>query len=341
VVVQTSNSIREAFDSLHQTHVLVVGDLVLDSYVFGQTTRLSREAPVVVVRKEREEFRLGGAANTAANIAALGAKVTLVGIVGQDDAGNTLCDLLHECGVNFHPLRQSSWTTPLKTRVLAGAAGTGRQQVLRIDTEPKEALGYDVLDALSQTLEKVASDASITIVSDYGLGSIQGALLETIHGLGEKGHPLCVDSRSALAGFRSMQAATPNVPEAEALVGFRIDTEESQLAAGHKLLDMLDTQSVLLTLGRGGMALFQPGFELDRIGVVGAAEVTDVTGAGDTVIATFSTCIAAGLGLHNSMRLANCAASVVVGKLGAASATPQEILSIARQCDLELQPWGK
>ena len=317
--------------------MLVVGDVILDAYIYGETVRVSREAPVLVVRKESREHRLGGAANTAINLVELGAEVELLTTVGADEGGGVVREMLTSAGVGIESIVEVSTSTPVKTRVLAGAVGTTKQQVLRLDDEPTP-LDAVISRQVADTLRDKASNAAAIVISDYGLGSVGDEVVEVASELARAGHIVCVDSRYGLERFGAVTAVTPNQPEAEAVLGFRIDSNEDIERAGARLREVLACDAVLLTLGRRGMTLFGDG-PSSHVDIVGEEEVTDVTGAGDTVMATFSLSLAAGLGMENGMRLANCAAGVVVTKTGAATCSPDELERAARGAAMELVAW--
>ena len=225
-------------------------------------------------------------------------------------------------------------TTPVKTRVMAGAAGTARQQVIRLDDEP-EPLPSEALDAIAKHLQDRAEQVDAIIVSDYGQGTISEKIIDVAVQLAAAGKTVCVDSRYRLEAFSGVTAVTPNVPEAESVVGFGVNTPEQAEKAGQVLKEKLKVKAVLLTLGRGGMSLFTDE-GMSHVDIVGEEEVTDVTGAGDTVMATFCLGIAADIGMENAMRLANCAAGVTVNKSGAATCSPKELSQAAAQANMEL-----
>ncbi|MBI5508830.1 MAG: bifunctional hydroxymethylpyrimidine kinase/phosphomethylpyrimidine kinase [Deltaproteobacteria bacterium] len=329
-----------AVEAMRGRRALLVGDCVLDTYLYGETVRVSREAPVIVVRQERLEHRLGGAANAAQNLAALGVETRMLGIVGADVAGNKLRALLKSAGVDVDGLKSGSVTTPQKTRVLAGAFGTARQQVLRIDDEPVAGLPESYAREVAAALEAGAAAVDVVVVSDYGLGAVSGPIVDAVVRLASRGVKVCVDSRYRLTAFRGATVVKPNVPEASELVGFPLADAGAVERAGNILLERLACEACLVTQGRGGMTLFRRGRGSAHVEIVGEEEVTDVTGAGDSVTATLSAAIAAGLGLMNGMLLSNCAAGVVVMKVGAATASPQEIVDIAARGGVELEPWG-
>jgi rfaE bifunctional protein kinase chain/domain len=319
---------------------VVVGDLILDTYVYGETVRVSREAPVLVVRRERSEHRLGGAANAAANLAALGVSTAVVSAVGDDEAGERVGGMLRSAGLDVGGLRPGAAATPQKTRILAGAFGTARQQVLRLDDEPAAALSVELDRALAAELERRGRAADVVVVSDYGAGTVGPAVTAAARNLARSGRPVVVDSRHRLAELGGVTLVTPNVPEAAAVWGQAITDQASVEQAGVAILARLGCGACLITQGRAGMTLFRPGESPRHVGIIGTEEVTDVTGAGDTVVAAAAAAVAAGLGWVNAMLLANAAAAVSVMKVGTATVSPAELVASARRGDVVLEPWG-
>lgn len=332
--------VARALAAMAGKRALVVGDLMLDCYVYGETERVSREAPVLIVRKEREEYRLGAAANTAANLAALGLQVRLAGVGGDDDAARTLERMLGEAGCRTDTLHRCALATPVKTRILAGAFGTSRQQVLRLDAYVERTLQPEWLEAVANTVRRLAREVDVVVVSDYGHGVVTGQVIAALQEVARAGSLVCVDSRHNLRAFAGMAALTPNVPEAEALVGRSLHAPADVAAAGDQILRELRCKACLITLGQRGMTLFRPKAPACHVDVVGQTEVTDVTGAGDSVIATLAAALAAGLGVKNGMLLANCAAGVVVSRMGTASASPQDVAQAAKAAALRLEAWA-
>ena len=331
--------LEAALAALRGRRALLVGDFVLDAYVYGETVRVSREAPVLVVRRERSEHRLGGAANTAVNLAALGVQTRALGVLGRDEAGDRLGQLLHKNGVDVSALRYIERTTPVKTRILAGAFGTSRQQVLRLDDQPTAPVDDLTCARVAEDLRRLAATADVVVVSDYGLGSVVGAVIEAAGQAAAAGTFVCVDSRFQLRAFRGVSAVTPNAPEAAAAVGVDVVDRESAVRAGALILQRLGCEACLLTQGRHGMSLLRRNALPIHADIVGDEEVTDVTGAGDTVIAAFASAAVSGLGLVNAMRLANCAAGVVVQRAGTAAVSPDDICDAALAGRVELEPW--
>lgn len=333
--------VQQALERMRGRRALLIGDLMLDAYVYGETVRVSREAPVLVVRKDRVEHRLGGAANTAANLAALGVQTELLSVVGTDSNAKLLCRMLEHAGADLSGLERRNITTAVKTRIMAGAFGTSKQQVLRLDDEPEARLSDDLIDDVLSRLSKRAANADVVVVSDYGLGLLVEPIIKALKGLAKEGHTVCVDSRYQMGFFDGVTAVTPNVPETEALLGFPLNDSDAMQQACRQVVERLGCQACLLTQGRAGMTLFRADGGSTHVAIVGNEEVTDVTGAGDTVTATFSAALGAGLGMENGMRLANCAAGIVVTKAGTGTASSKEILDVASVHDLELTPWER
>lgn len=305
--------------------VLVVGDLVADHYIYGQTERVSREAPVLVVRYESAEVKLGGGANAAANVRSLGGQVTAVGVLGRDEMGREMRRLFREQGMRLTAVSGPRLETETKTRILAGGVSTTRQQMLRLDRGGRTALGPAHRAQLLRHLRRAAESADAVLVSDYGAGVVDEEVREVLRGLVRKGLPVCVDSRYRLRAFSGMSVAKPNEPELEALVGRPVRTDAEVRAAGREVLRVLRCQALVVTRGRRGMMVFDRQGRVESIPVHGAREAVDVTGAGDTVIATLSLALAAGADVPTAARLANVAGALVVQKQGTATVTPGEL----------------
>jgi len=310
------------------TRLLVVGDAMLDHYVFGDASRLSPEAPVPVVRVERDVYRPGGAANTAVNVCALGATADLTAVVGDDDHGRQLRSLLAEEGVEVDgllvaPDRPTTW----KERVLAR-----QQQLLRLDRETDGDLDPLTETELLGRFEEGLARADGVILSDYGKGTVTAGLAaEVIRRAAEAAKIVCVDPKeNHFPLYRNATSLTPNHHEAAAATGIRERDDPTLERTGAALLEMLGSQSVLVTWGERGMVLFSADGSVDRI-PTRAREVYDVAGAGDTVVAIFAAALAAGGSHLAAAQLANFAASVVVAKVGTATASPPEIERAVKQ----------
>lgn len=307
-----------------QVKVLVIGDLLADHYVYGQTERISREAPVLIVRHEREELKLGGGANAAANAAALGAKVTALGVLGRDDIGAQMAALFKKKGIALKAVSVAQ--TETRTRVLAGGVSTRRQQMLRIDkgvvvgTLPPKAR-----QALAAALLTLGAKADVIMVSDYGAGVLNDETRAVLRTLARKGIPVTVDSRFSLLQYAGLTVCKPNEPELTQLTGRPITNNTEFHAAARDAQVKLDCPILLVTRGRHGMTLFERGRKPLHLPVHGSDEAVDVTGAGDTVSATFSLALGAGGTAFEAARLANIAGSLVVQKEGTATVTRAEI----------------
>ena len=304
--------------------IAVIGDLVADRYLRGTIDRVSREAPVLIVKHEQTETFPGGAANAAANIASLGGIATAVGIVGEDPVGKELVGELGSLGVETGSVVSSPhYNTTTKTRVLAGRSTSSRQQVLRIDHEDRTGPDPHDRTLLRENATAAASECDAIIASDYGYGAVDSELYSSVLGVAlRRGIPIVVDSRYRLAEFRGATAATPNLEEAEAIIGSGFETE-----AADELRERLDCRALLITRGGNGMLLSEEGRPVAHIPVVGSTEPVDVTGAGDTVIAVFTMALASGLDFRRAAEIANHAGGIVVMKRGTATVSLAELIA--------------
>jgi D-glycero-beta-D-manno-heptose-7-phosphate kinase len=309
--------------------ITVLGDFVVDEYVTGEISRVSREAPVLILRHQKTEFCPGGGANAANNLSALGARVLPVGAIGDDAAGDALLDYFRTKDVNVSGIvrvRRASTTT--KTRFLARWSHTARQQVLRVDRESGGNLPESVTKQISKKVRTCAAKSDGLLVSDYGAGSVAPRILK-----GVKAKVSTLDSRYRLLDYRGARftAATPNEPELEALYHVRIGNDEKQLEAlGQRTLRALGLDALLVTRGKDGMALFERAKPAQLIAVHGSDDAVDVTGAGDTVIAVFTLALAAGASFVEAAHLANYAGGIVVMKRGTATVSRAELEQVVR-----------
>jgi rfaE bifunctional protein kinase chain/domain len=308
--------------------VVVVGDLLADQFQYGEISRVSREAPVLILRHERTETVPGGAANCAINLAALGAQVEVVGVVGADEAGRALREKLHTAGVGISEIIElPNQATTTKTRILAGQLHSTRQQVLRIDYECRVPDDADLRARLRARLRKAARNADALIVSDYGYGVADETIAAEAKSLASENNiPWLADSRFALSRFACATTATPNEDEVEKLLGQAFTDKGELISAAAGLRERLQFQALLVTRGSHGMLLLRQGQEPLEIPAVGASEPVDVTGAGDTVIATYALSLASGATFAQAAQIANHAGGLVVMKRGTASVTTSELL---------------
>ena len=320
------DALRGLLARLRGAAVTVVGDFVADEYVYGETERVSREAPVLVVRYESSELKAGCAGNAALNLAALGVRVRAVGVVGDDTLGAALSDVLEEGGVDVTGLlRVAGRPTEAKTRVLAGGRSTRRQQMLRIDRAAPETLPAGVERALLRELGRAARHTGAILASDYGSGAVGPPVKDALRRLRRSGLPVCADSRYALASFHGLTMVKPNEVELEAASGRPVAGPGAIDRAARALLGRLRCEMLLVTRGRNGMSLFRAGRPPVHVPAHGSRDAVDVTGAGDTVAAAFSAGLAAGGDPLDAARLANVAGALVVGKPGTAVVTRDEL----------------
>jgi D-glycero-beta-D-manno-heptose-7-phosphate kinase len=320
--------------------VVLVGDLIADEYLFGKPVRISREAPVLILRFKDREVRLGGGANAAHNVHALGATVLPVGTLGEDSFGDEVATLFGRVGIATEGLlRAPGRMTPVKTRIMAGGYESTRQQVIRLDREPDPGLMPEDEERLLDRLRHLARDAHAFLISDYGYGTLTPRILETILELARRARAVvAVDSRYDLLRFRGVTAATPNEPELEALTGQELEDERAVDKAGRMVLDRLGAQLLLVTRGSRGMALFERDGPVTFIPIHGTDQIADVTGAGDTVISAFTVALAAGASPGQAAWLANLAGGIVVMKRGTATVSPAELAQALTQDGSLSQP---
>lgn len=311
----------------------VVGDLMADIYIYGRPIRLSREAPVPIVRHEREEFFLGGAANSIANLRVLGAEVAAVGMVGEDPMGARLVESLKMIGVDTGAVKRSPrWRTIAKHRVVAGDYHTRKQQMLRIDYEPLVELDQADSARLVEAALSLRDRVDAWIISDYGYRLINEDLLGILRQECRGGKVVVADSRYRLRDLRGVTLVTPNEVEAYQAYGIEPIQDEEKSAGvvrelGARILADLGVEAALITRGDRGMMLFEPRKDPLEIAISGSRDIVDVTGAGDTVASVATLALAARVGFADAARLANVAAGIVVMKPGAATVTPAELLA--------------
>lgn len=322
-----SETIRQKFP---KKRIVVVGDAVADQFLRGTIARVSREAPVFILRHDETETFAGGAANAASNVAGLGAQAVLVGVVGMDANGGALLEKLESSKVGCDlVIKTPKYKTTTKVRVLAGQHYAPRQQVIRIDYENQEAADAEILEELKNNLAQAADDADAIIFSDYNYGAASPEIFEAAKKLAAKRKiPLLVDSRFRLREFRGATTATPNQEEVEQILGSNFTAEGCAALCGG-----LGYKSLLVTRGNKGMILVETGKPPFYFEAVGSLEPVDVTGAGDTVIAAYALGLACGLGFADSASLANHAGGIVVMKKGTACVNAQELLDSIENYD--------
>jgi rfaE bifunctional protein kinase chain/domain len=307
--------------------VVVVGDLIVDEYLFGRPARISREAPVLILRFTEREISLGGAANAVHNVHALGARAIPIGVVGRDAAGDELLALFQGAGIATDGIvTEAGRQTPVKTRIMAGGYQATRQQVVRVDREPAGEPQPMTDDAMLERVSALVPRADAVIISDYGYGAVTPRVLERLRAVARRADTVVtVDSRYDLPRFTGLTAATPNEAELEALAGLPADDERSVEKAGRQLLERLDARLLLVTRGSRGMVLLEREGGSTFIPIHGTDEIADVTGAGDTVISAFTVALAAGATPVEAATLANVAGGIVVMKRGTATVAAAEL----------------
>jgi rfaE bifunctional protein kinase chain/domain len=306
--------------------VVVVGDLIADEYVYGRVARVSREAPVLILEYDASEVVPGGAGNAASNLAALGARVRLVALVGRDEPGRRVVRALPARVDRRGLLRPAAFRTPVKTRILAGGIHSAKQQVVRVDRLSARPIGNPERAAVARAVRAAVKEADAVLFSDYGSGLVTPSLAAELGApVRRRGVPVLVDSRYAITRYRGLTACAPNEAEVEAALGVRLDGDRAFERAGRRILNRTKMHAVIITRGSLGMAVFEPGRPTVHIPIFGSDQIVDVTGAGDTVMATLTLALAAGAGVEAAARLANVAGGLVVMKRGTATVSAAEL----------------
>jgi D-glycero-beta-D-manno-heptose-7-phosphate kinase len=317
-------------DRFGTARVTVFGDLLADEFIYGEIARVSREAPVLILDYDSTEIVPGGAGNAANNVAALGGSAIAVGVAGRDETGRRLLEVMSSRVDVRSVVTPTSYRTPTKTRILAGGVHSAKQQVVRIDRATRPVWSDGDRQAIESRLARALGRSDALLVSDYGTGLVTPAIVSRAQRQlrerdGRRG-PVLVDSRYALLQYRGMTACTPNESEVEHLLGVRIGENARVLErAGRDLLARTRSKAVLVTRGSRGMALFEPDRSTAHIPIFGSDQIADVTGAGDTVIATMTLALAVGATFQEAACLANYAGGLVVMKRGTATVTATEL----------------
>jgi len=312
-------------DRFADARVALYGDLVLDRFILGTPKRISREAPVIILRHEDQRDVPGGGANALANVATLGAQVSAVAAVGDDEPGSALRASLERFGIATNGIVEvPGYRTPTKVRILGGGPSSLKHQVARYDIEDQLPAGGAWRNELAQNLSREVDRAGAVAVSDYGYGCVvPETLIQATAGKATSW--TCLDSRYRIGTFEGVAAATPNLEELEIFCGRRLSGNTEVAAGAEELRRALGAHFVLATRGNQGMTLVEDGREPHHIPVFGTDQVADVTGAGDTVLAVLSVALAAGANPFDAAQLANIAAGLVVMKLGTATISAAEL----------------
>jgi rfaE bifunctional protein kinase chain/domain len=322
-------------DEFAGVRVAVLGDLLVDEFIYGQISRVSREAPVLILEYDSTELLPGGAGNAANNVAALGGRAISIGIAGDDEPGRRLLDAMRPRIDVRNVVTHKAVVTPTKTRILAGGVHSAKQQVVRVDRTARAPVPEAVRAAVARRVSSVLGRADALLVSDYGTGLVTPPLVRlaqrTLRGPGPTQPPVLIDSRYALLDHHRMTMCTPNESEVEHLLGVRIGENMRVLEkAGRVLLDRTRAAGVLITRGSRGMALFERDRPTVHIPISGSDQIADVTGAGDTVIAAMTLALAAGASALEAALLANYAGGLVVMKRGTATISADELKQAIR-----------
>lgn len=324
-----ADRLRHIVEGFSRVTVAVLGDMVADEFVFGEISRVSREAPVLILQHRERTVVPGGGANAVNNLADLSVNVLPVGVIGNDEPGRLLLrSFRHKRIPVTGILRDKNRPTVTKTRVLAGLPHTWRQQVVRIDREPQEALDSHLRRELAFATQEYLRISDALLVSDYGYGAAAPDILHWVRSKSEAAStPVVLDSRHRMLEFSGITAATPNEPEVEEALGIQVGEDWQKLcAAGDEIIKRMKLKSLVITRGRDGMVAFDRKNRPVDIPISGSDQVTDVTGAGDTVIATFTAALAAGATTEEAAHLANYAGGIVVMKRGTATVSQKELL---------------
>ena len=329
----TPSRLRALIGSFSGKRVLVIGDMVADEYLIGRPARISREAPVLILELSEERTVPGGATNVAVNTRTLGAEVFLAGVVGDDLPGRRLRRAISDLGMHQVGLvTDLQRPTSTKTRVMAGSPQIVQQHIVRIDRVDTSEVGEPSKGQILDYVQQVLPTVDAVVLSDYENGVISPDIIKICIPLARQLHKIVVvDSHGSLSRFQGVTALTPNQPEAELSLGITINTLAELNEAGQRLLDVCHARGVLITRGSEGMSLFEEGkppLHLPVHRLDHASEIVDTNGAGDTVAATFTLALTAGASMAGAAYIANAAAALVVRRLGCASNTPQELMSI-------------
>jgi len=311
-------------------HILVVGDLMLDEYVWGEVDRISPEAPVQIVAVKNEDYALGGSGNVVNNIAALGAKVTVAGVIGSGNNGQLLLQMFQQIGVDTTGIFQEpDRPTTKKTRIIAA-----NQHVIRIDRETKTSISDTTLEKLAGFIENKIPAVDVILISDYGKGLITSTLLSRLSATARKHNKIAIADPKGLdfSKYSGVSVLTPNQKEASLASGIEITDESTLAEAGNNIMQIAGIDKLLITCGKDGMVFIRPNQAPSKISAK-ARQVYDVSGAGDTVLAVLGLAIAAGESFENAMALANAAAGIVVGKVGTATVSKQELINALQPDD--------
>ena len=328
-VQKPADRLVKIIEQFSKLSITVLGDLIADEFIYGEISRVSREAPVLILRHRDRTVVPGGAGNAIYNLADLGVTVLPVGVIGDDEAGRMLLHAFRQKHISVSGIRRIKGRgTVTKTRVLAGTTHSPRQQVIRVDREPETPLDRTAIRDITFQARGYVRASDALLISDYGYGAATPDIFDNIRARASlNGLPITLDSRYRTLAYTGVTAATPNESELEELLRTRIGNDNGRLlATGKAVMQKMKLQSLLVTRGKDGMVVFSRGNKPVAIPIYGSDEVADVTGAGDTVIATYTAALATGADSESAARLANYAGGIVVMKRGTATVTRAELL---------------
>lgn len=330
--------IKTEITKIRKPKILVIGDTAIDEMIYGNTERISREAPVLILRHTKTKIILGAASNAAHNIASLnGGKVSIIGTYGDDYYGQVLLKAFEDAKVDTsYMVKAPERATTVKTRISGSCSQSVTQQIVRIDRETKGWLSKETEDKVVANIEKAIPEFDGVILSDYHIGTMTDRVIQTAIATAKKyGKVIVADVQKDMDRYKGITAMTPNQPDTEKYVGFFIQDEETLKKAGEKLIEKADSELMLITRGGDGMAVFEKDGSYSPIPVFNKTDVFDVTGAGDTVVATFTLGLAAGLSPKHAAIIGNLAASIVIRTFGCATTNIKELIKAADKINFE------
>ena len=324
------NKLKDLIKKINQTNILVVGDLALDEMVYGDTERISREAPVLILQHTHTKYILGSASNAAHNVAKLNnGNVSVVGVVGEDYQANDMRNAFKEAGIDTSTLIvDSSRKTITKTRISGSCSHSITQQIVRIDRQTNSPLSVETENKIIDKVKELISKADVVILSDYHIGTLSDRVISEVIELANKySKKVIVDAQRNLEKYVGAYSMTPNLPDTQKHVGFELSSKEDFLKAGNMMLNQTNAEAILITCGADGMVVVEKNNKYTHIPVFNKSEVFDVTGAGDTVTATYSLALAIGATPVEAAVIGNIAAGIVVKQFGCATTNIEEILN--------------
>lgn len=331
--------LKTVIGGLKRPKILVVGDLALDEMVYGDTERISREAPVLILQHTYTKYILGGASNAAHNVSTLNnGKVSVIGIVGEDYQSQDLRNAFKDAGINCDGLiTDKDRKTVTKTRISGSCSQSVTQQIVRIDRQTNEPISKKTENKIIAKIKEIIKDYDAVILSDYHLGTITDDVIKTVTELAkEYSIKVIVDAQRNLDRYKNITSMTPNLPDTQNHVGFFIKTKEDFIKAGNILIEQTGAENILITCGDNGMVLIEKGNKYTHIPVFNKSKVFDVTGAGDTVTATYALALASGASAVDAAIIGNIAAGIVIKQFGCATTTTEEI-SAAAPANIKLE----